>query len=875
MTDATQNTDDLTSDPLKLAREAYLGSTSYFDASIRGQIEQDLRQSQGLHPRGSKYMADVNKSRSRLFRPKTRATIRKNEAVAAQAFFSTTDTVSVTAGDDDDQRRQASAEVMQRLLQHRLTKSIPWFLTCIGAYQDALTTGVVISYQCWQYDAKKKIDRPMVRLVPVENFRFDPGADWTDPINTSPYNIELIPMYVKDVLARTKAADGKTGEAKWLPVTPAEIMAAAKAYGDTTRLTREQGRTDSKDQNQTLTAFSIVWVHKNIVEIDGQDMVYYTLGTTKLLSEPVPLDTRYAHGKRPYVLGGAILNTHKTYWDSLPKLTRDVQAEINDLANLRIDNVRFALSKRYFVKRNKQVDIRSLMRNVAGSATLMDDPEKDVKTVDFTDVTGSAYQEQDRLNLDFDDISGSFNGASVQSNRKLNETVGGMQLLDGSANQVSGYQLRTFVETWVEPVLRQLILLEQYYETDETILALAGKQANLVERFGIDAVTDELLMQELTLTVNVGIGNTDPKEQVQNFMQAMTSLRDLLADGILEQRGLQLEEVIKELFGKLGYRDGARFFDSESGEDPQITQLKAQIQDLMQKLAQKEDPELTKARIALTNAQAKSAEIKDENVMADTIAKKVAAMFSAMQAGEVVAAVPGVAPVADKMLGSAGFPGADIPPGGDPVGLAINPVKSPKTGMEFTPGGAVAGDTTPMTPANPVGATEGMEKGMTTPQADSVGMADGGLVGEDIDEKLDLLDRQRIQADNRRMYAAESGLKVPDPIGVGSYANGGEIAGPGTGTSDSVPAVIDGQQPAAVSTGEYHVPAPVVQMFGPDFFEELIRRYHVPAEGQPNPDPSAAPVDLKTGDFIIPADVVAALGKDFFDQLIQQAGGQQ
>jgi hypothetical protein len=460
----------------------------------------------------------------------------------------------------------------------------------------------------------------------------------------------------------------------------------------------------------------------------------------------------------------------------------------------------------------------------------------------------------------------------VQSNRRLNETVGGMELLSTDANQVAGYQLRTFVETWVEPVLRQLVLLEQAYETDEVILALAGQKAKLDE-LGFDTITDELIEQELILSVSVGMGATNPKEQVQNFMQAMTSLRDLLQDGILEQRGLVLEEVIKELFGKLGYRDGKRFFDSASGEDPQVTQLKAQLQEMGQKLAQKEDPELTKARIDEINAKISSMGEKDKNLSADTVAKLVAAMFSAMQAGEVVAAVPGVAPVADKMLASAGFAGADVTTG-DPAGLGINPVKSPKTGMEFTPGGGMAGDTSPNTPAAPVaagaapapssaapapvGPTEGMQKGIETPAADSVAMANGGMVGLDTDEQADLLDHQRIAADNARMYRPESGLKTASPIGVGSYANGGEIAGPGTGTSDSVPAVVDGQQPAAVSAGEYHVPANVVQMFGPDFFEELIKRYHVPADGQPAPDPKAPPVDLSTGDFIIPADVVGA-----------------
>lgn len=60
-------------------------------------------------------------------------------------------------------------------------------------------------------------------------------------------------------------------------------------------------------------------------------------------------------------------------------------------------------------------------------------------------------------------------------------------------------------------------------------------------------------------------------------------------------------------------------------------------------------------------------------------------------------------------------------------------------------------------------------------------------------------------------------------------ADGGLIVGPGTGTSDSIPAVnsSDGS-PVAVSNGEYVIPASVVQAKGVDFFDGLVRKYHTP-----------------------------------------------
>lgn len=69
------------------------------------------------------------------------------------------------------------------------------------------------------------------------------------------------------------------------------------------------------------------------------------------------------------------------------------------------------------------------------------------------------------------------------------------------------------------------------------------------------------------------------------------------------------------------------------------------------------------------------------------------------------------------------------------------------------------------------------------------------------------------------------------------FADGGDVSalnrpleGPGTGRSDSIPAVIDGEQPAALSRGEFVIPEHVVRKKGTEFFEKLIAQY---AEGAP------------------------------------------
>lgn len=683
--------------PLQLARDAFSGSTMYFDANIRPELERDLRQFQSKHPPGSKYLSDSYKGRSKFFRPKTRAMVRSGEASVAEAFFTTLDVVNIEPKHSKDDFHMASAEVIRELLQYRLTASdlhgIPWFKLVTGGFQDAEVQGVVISHLAWD----KNADKPIIEHIPRENFRFDPAASWLDPIGTSPYLIRLIPMRVRDIKQRM-------AQGKWAALTDQQIAAASKRYSDTTRMLREGDRTDSADQVTSINAFTIVWVHQNImVDEEGNDWLFYTLGTEILLADPEPLEAQYAHcskGRRPFVMGQVVIETHRTDPAGDVRLVRDTQQETNEIANQRIDNVKFAMNKRYFVKRNRQVDLRSLTRNVPSSVTLMTDIEGDVKVVDTPDVTSSSYQEQDRLNMDFDEISGNMSQSSVQANRRLNETVGGMEILASDANKVRAYTIKTFIETWAEPVLRQLVLLEQHYETNETILALAGSRSAMFQKIGLDKVTDDLLTKELTLTVSVGMNATSPTQKINNLLTGINGVKTALADGVLDRYNVDSNEIIKEVFGALGHKDGGRFFKLDGEQDPKVAALQQQVEQLQQQLAAKHPPELVAAQV-------REIESRTGKLDAEKLAKMVEAIYSSMQAAEVIAGVPQVAPVADKIMQAGGYQTPD-PAGVDPnfpmaeVGAAAEasgPIDVPESG-----------NTSPMFPARPgTGAKDGIE----------------------------------------------------------------------------------------------------------------------------------------------------------------------
>lgn len=607
---------------IKLSRDAYESSKTWFDSSIRAEQERNLRAFNNEHPPGSKYHTEQYRKKSKIYRPKTRSFIRKQQAASAIAFFSTSDVLHCSARDDQDPAQRAAAELHMALANLRFDqRELYWFQTVVGAMTDAATSGVVCSRQTWKYKEREDLveevydvggmeqsqfvrestvleDRPDCTLIPIENMRFDPASDWRDPINTSPYVIEQVPMFVDEIMEMQQRIDPVTGKPYYRNIGRGMLAAAIHQDWDSVRKAREGERLDKYDNNTEVRAHQSVWVHKHIMRIAGKDWCWDTLGVEIVLSDLMPLEERYLTGKRPYVWGVCNIEPHKQYPAGTPKLIDGLQEETNDLANLRLDNVKLALNKRYYAKRGAGIDIRSLVRNVSGSVTMMNNPETDVKTVETRDVTGSSYQEQDRLNLDMDDILGDFGGGTVAANRRLNETVGGMEMMSGEANQLKEFSIRTFSETWYEPVCRQIIELEAAYETDEVLLLIGANRA------GLKSVEEALqvITSPVRVKVNVGFDATNPQKRIGKLVMGMDVIAKFAPDLLQD---MDRAEFVAEIMGVLGYRDGVRFFPSlgQDEEDPRIMQMQQQIQQLMQFIETKQIEQQGKIQVATINQQ--------------------------------------------------------------------------------------------------------------------------------------------------------------------------------------------------------------------------------------------------------------------------------
>ena len=614
---------DLNNDAMwvDLAASNYKTAKNYQEAALSSQWERNADHFNSRHYRRSIYNSKQFKGRSRLFRPLTRAAERSSSASLASALFSNVNIVKVNPNNHNDPMQVASAQIMEQIVAYRLEKTIPWYLTALGAWQDTRVYGPCCTYTSWNYqerevtrvvktpvldvmgmeidgrfdetetkDVEVVVDEPVIEMIPPENLFLDPECDWRDPISSSPYVIRLKPMHLDDILARMESEDDKTSNQQWITHSKEAILSVAGDEYNQVTQSREGDERPSKSDSQERDEFKVIWVHENFVRLQGEEYVYWTLGSRLLLTEPTPLADVYHTGKRPLTYGFSIIEAHRFSPSSPTELIAGLQTGVNDIANLRFDNVKLALNKRYIIRRGAAVDLESLMRSVPGGGIVTDDPERDIKVIDTRDVTGSSYREQERLETESNDLSGTFMGGAVQNNRAMNETVGGMEMMNEGASAISEFDIRTFIESWVKPQLELLIQYIQAYETDDVIFHNSFDEAfkklgykyesngsvtqQGEEKFSqadVASIKDTVLNQKLTITVNVGLGATSPQKRIDMLTHVMKSL-----EAMPEQlQRLDGDEIVKEIFAAAGFQDGERFIKGgKPGEEekPEITE---------------------------------------------------------------------------------------------------------------------------------------------------------------------------------------------------------------------------------------------------------------------------------------------------------------
>lgn len=601
---------------LRLVREAEDQALLYVAQVNRRAWTQAYRAAHNEHFTGSKYLRAEYRNRTKLFRPKTRSAMRKDMAAVAASMFGSVNPIDCSPGDDGDPQQRAAAAVMKELINYR-TKgtsgkaSIPWMQVALGARNDALLTGICLTKQSWKLDLRRQpkpeqvtiqdeqgndvqaerdvyvpyVDRPDCQLIPPENFVISPAADWTDPIQTAQYVILKWPMTIDEVKEKQQSPRNP-----WNDVEDSTLRAAGTESSvdmSSLRRAREMGL-DRYDETQTGTKFQVIWVYEVFMKVGDTDWTFFSVSDRAFLTDPKPVTEVYPEqaGSRPLAMGYGALESHRIFPMSPVESWQPLQLEINDLANLTLDAIKQNVMPVTKIVRGRQIDIDQVRRRSSGSSIIVTNKD-DVTWERPPDIPQSVPMMNRELEVEFDDLAGQFNGGTTENNNSLSRTLGGLKLVAGSANAVQEYDIRIWITTWAEPALAQIVRLEQYYESDPIVLGLCGQRAQLFQKHGVDKITDDLLDQEVTITVSVGLGAGDPQQRLQKFSTATQIVAPLLAQTEEFKSGqvtINWEEVVAEVYGAAGFGDaGKRFFKQGNPQhnplqDLQAEKLKADIE---------------------------------------------------------------------------------------------------------------------------------------------------------------------------------------------------------------------------------------------------------------------------------------------------------
>lgn len=616
------------------AREAYTASYNYYEVTMMRQHQDNLDNFQSRHPADSRYHGDMYRYRSRLFKPKTRIASRQLEEDAAEMFFGTDDLVSIKPVNINSKEDQFAADVQEHLVQKHLDESLSYFEMTLGGVQDAFKQGDVVSGVGWESAEQEKdrerdlttfdgesgdmlweagdtyaepvmeYNRPTFRLIPIENIHLDPGFVWNDPIGTSPYIIEDMPMHIQKVQERMAEPGQEPQGNQWKHVPTTVLLSATQATDsqESIRAKRQGDTLDPLSSNayRTVEDHMIVMVRRVILDVDGEDWLYYMVGNEALLSEPVPLlevAPWLKPGERDYQWGYAGIETHRTYKSAPAEWLKDLQAAANIEHNARSDNIALALNKRYKVKRNAVKDFASLRMSVPGGIYEVDDMA-DVEPEQWSDIGGSSFYNEDRLVNDFDALGGSFDQGSVASQRNMNETVGGMRMMQQRTGKARSYMLLTITVTWWQKVMDALHRMVIEYSTeDEVIDAVDELLADDEPVPGVQPL--DLLKVKCRVKINMRLGS-DPMSRMNNLMAIIANF----ADSPVAQR-LDWDELFKEGAGAAGFGDGDRFMMPVDGMDPAMQQLVQENEQLRMMVETKQLEMQNKIEVAQVNAQAR------------------------------------------------------------------------------------------------------------------------------------------------------------------------------------------------------------------------------------------------------------------------------
>ena len=553
-----------------LIQIAYNGYSEYredFDAlyiMYRGKLPDELKQS--LEKR----------RKSSIVVNKAYALVQRLRASTEQAYFTNPSFASfipLTAYEE------AASEEMQKAFDYYWNKLMKPYVQLSKTITSGYTYGTPIQKVYWD------IDKPKLEDVNINDIFFDPSAKDFDDIRFLVNNVYM----TEDDVALYK----KSG-----------------IYNKKFKLSDVQsGNTDTYNHNgymdlqQDKTSFGRVLLQDVYERLEGDWYVSTTYNDNLLLRERILLNDGL-----PFVAGKTVPNIMGiddaevgVYSDSVLAPIYDLQLELNVRVNQEIDAISEVLNPSYMAERNSGINEVD-MRKGPSRVVYVQDTAK-IVPIPAPNLTALTMNEE-RIRTDIEEITGVQMLGSADTSSIVNrQTAEGMNILSGEKSLRTDAYIRTFNESFVEPLI-------------EKIAKLIWKYSDIPAYFvGVDRSRD------FAFAVNfaAGLGSTSKQTQLNGLNEAFQKFM------ALEDRQ-RAEQTVMDSLPLMGIRNTAEYYEPKTKKEKR--EEKAQEEEQQQAM-QEEQMKLEKRKV-----EAEIGKLENESATYLVDAQKSKAELEIMQDGD-------------------------------------------------------------------------------------------------------------------------------------------------------------------------------------------------------------------------------------------------
>ena len=380
-----------------------------------------------------------------------------------------------------------------------------------------------------------------MQLKPGENILWDFKNPILD-LNRGQWCIVIAAMQKDEILSLSKAGTFKR-------LTDADVEPFLKSgssvglgadYSDKTSITLDS---DDVDMGSYNTAE--VWIA--FEKRNCQWFCSYSLGGELELTDEEPVNDMFFGGRTfdrlPVVLGASDLELWEAIGRGIPKLIAPIEDELTDHRNNVNDIAKQAVSGKYRINDDSDVDLNMLLNDrifyaKPGEVEKLDFAQEMAVVMRAADVTGGDIAALAPVSMADPNMVGRGNARG---------TLGGVQLAMGSNNSRLSARLMVRNVTFMEPLLRIVAEMEMAFESDQTRGRIAAKNAKINPN-DISTLNDtgQLIIDfsrldfDVEVQINAGLGVVPKQQKAAKLMQYTDWAK---AQGI----PLDIQEIDKQL----------------------------------------------------------------------------------------------------------------------------------------------------------------------------------------------------------------------------------------------------------------------------------------------------------------------------------------